>query len=831
MKTGIPQWRDFSFSFDALKEPIARLLSFLVKVREKKIPEDSTKVSTLEFSKSHNLHGAEEVTEIHSLVNAVKAEIKLQLEKLSYFLQEYTNFTKTRLLEIKLHVELLNDALKISDQKSSDQQVPFAVDTNGSMECSHIISLTCLKELGANPKDLMAHLITYELASIELMKEIRLLLEFVNSNLEHYSDFKVATNGIISQMAHQIQICEVSEVSSIISTLINMIAESSSDALIKDYLQKLEEIGEQCEKLINREFKNCDKIECPSITQREVSVLILLLALCTFMLICFVASNYVFDLVKDYTLDFMHITPIFRGYFLICLMFLGFGIDVYYWKKFSIDYQLCFGNIRSSSNVCQILITGLFFVLVGLTCLTIFILSVETSYLAIIIKNDILPMLCVALLLIYFIFPSSRNLNMLNFKGRIYFIYLMYECLITPLYLLADIGLLMFERFVSKKSLTCLSALIKKVEFRHMWFVGLFCSMIGPLRDIDYTICYAKNYQLDRVDKLEVCNSQRLSVLIIGMIPNTLRMMQCMRRIIVEKSKLQQFFNIIRFGFALTSAGLAFYYPSNKGLLVPWIIIAIISSLYSTYWDLKYCFGLIESDSIGLRRKFAINRAGVYYACIVLNFILRFAWVLSTSPELSKAFFVHSDFIIGISYSLEILRKTIWNYLRVEYEHIKNCKNLKVSNEPDLPLYAKKGNDGSYHLCIASQDNKPACDISLNKENCKLNESIIMIKNVSINETSDDETTDSDKSKVSSLLTMLSDYQENIKLDQDKLEDNHKIDFESRSHRPEELLEKISQFSKTSNTNIMCFNSEEQSSFLTSKHEELKRKLKAILKG
>ena len=38
---------------------------------------------------------------------------------------------------------------------------------------------------------------------------------------------------------------------------------------------------------------------------------------------------------------------------------------------------------------------------------------------------------------------------------------------------------------------------------------------------------------------------------------------------------------------------------------------------------------------------------------------------------------------------LELLRRAIWNFLRVEKEHINNCANFKSIDQLDLPFIIK----------------------------------------------------------------------------------------------------------------------------------------------
>ena len=38
------------------------------------------------------------------------------------------------------------------------------------------------------------------------------------------------------------------------------------------------------------------------------------------------------------------------------------------------------------------------------------------------------------------------------------------------------------------------SSIFIKCEFKHIWFMDQLTSLIGPIRDIEYTICYYTHY-------------------------------------------------------------------------------------------------------------------------------------------------------------------------------------------------------------------------------------------------------------------------------------------------------------------------------------------------
>lgn len=65
-----------------------------------------------------------------------------------------------------------------------------------------------------------------------------------------------------------------------------------------------------------------------------------------------------------------------------------------------------------------------------------------------------------------------------------------------------------------------------------------------------------------------------------------------------------------------------------------------------------------------------------YYFAIVEDLILRFGWTLSMS--LIEMGYIDREIIVSILSPLEVFRRFIWNYFRLENEHLNNCGNFRA---------------------------------------------------------------------------------------------------------------------------------------------------------
>lgn len=84
----------------------------------------------------------------------------------------------------------------------------------------------------------------------------------------------------------------------------------------------------------------------------------------------------------------------------------------------------------------------------------------------------------------------------------------------------------------------------------------------------------------------------------------------------------------------------------------------------------------------------------MYYCIICLDFVLRFAWVLTLVPPKSGAKFALPAYLTLVSTILEIFRRTIWGFLRLENEHRSNTAGFRRVDF--VPLHFSTGHAHGY---------------------------------------------------------------------------------------------------------------------------------------
>lgn len=123
-----------------------------------------------------------------------------------------------------------------------------------------------------------------------------------------------------------------------------------------------------------------------------------------------------------------------------------------------------------------------------------------------------------------------------------------------------------------------------------------------------------------------------------------------------------------------------------------WIIFCFISSCYTLIWDLKMDWGLFDKnagENTFLREGIVYPQKAYYYCAIVEDVILRFAWTIQISLTSMQIFPYAADIISTVFAPLEVFRRFVWNFFRLENEHLNNCGEFRAVRDISVaPLNA-----------------------------------------------------------------------------------------------------------------------------------------------
>ena len=382
-------------------------------------------------------------------------------------------------------------------------------------------------------------------------------------------------------------------------------------------------------------------------------VMFILIFLCSFI--------YFFYLNIDIDEDpeLRSVFPMYRTYGIICLYLWFIGLNIKTWEDIKINYRALFSFKINKNSIINIwLCASVFCSFLFLAFLLYFITRTPIGInFGLNLYNivDILPALIWLSLLLYFFCPFK----ILNYEGR---------------------------NNVKKLFSECIASILIPIEFKHIWFMDQLTSLIGPMRDIEYTFCYYSYYVNHFETRQLYCSSSRVVYLIIAIFPNLFRCLQVGRQMIDNQKVFPYIFNIGKYTFNIIVATFSFLSQFHQVFYFFWLANAFISGCYSSFWDLKMDWGYFEGcNNFPLRKKNKFKNKFLCILSIPIDIILRFLWMLSISPEIMSQY-IRPEFLALVLYTLEMIRRAIWNFIRVEFEHFELEKMYQISYYEELPL-------------------------------------------------------------------------------------------------------------------------------------------------
>uniref|UniRef100_A0A6Q2Z1U9 Xenotropic and polytropic retrovirus receptor 1a n=1 Tax=Esox lucius TaxID=8010 RepID=A0A6Q2Z1U9_ESOLU len=246
---------------------------------------------------------------------------------------------------------------------------------------------------------------------------------------------------------------------------------------------------------------------------------------------------------------------------------------------------------------------------------------------------------------------------------------------------------------------------VSGVEFADFWLADQLNSLGMVLMDLEYLICFY-SFQLswkqqDGLLQDGVCLSYSYGVrAVIQCLPAWFRFVQCLRRYrdskrafphLVNAGKYSTTFFVVTFT-ALYKTHKVTDHPDTQIFLYILIGCCVVSSCYTLIWDLKMDWGLFDrnaGDNTLLREEIVYPQKAYYYCAILEDVLLRFAWTIPLSLSTFSAIPSAADIVETVLAPLEVFRRFVWNFFRLENEHLNNCGEFRAVRDISVaPLNA-----------------------------------------------------------------------------------------------------------------------------------------------
>ncbi|KAJ0704206.1 putative SPX domain-containing protein [Helianthus annuus] len=343
------------------------------------------------------------------------------------------------------------------------------------------------------------------------------------------------------------------------------------------------------------------------------------------------------DLLKSAGRDqyMINIFPLYSLFVYIVLHMLMYAANIYFWKRFRVNYSYIFGFKPNTELGYKevLLLSSALLVLTLAAVLSNLEMEMDERTQSFTTLTELVPLCLVTVVLLIMICPF----NIMYRASRFFLIVTLWHCVCAPLY---------------------------KVHFPDFFLGDQMTSQVQLLRTVEFYICYY-GWETSRRDQTH-CIRQAFEHNDYDPAMNGLKYLSTIVAVVTRTIYVQRRGKTMRIIAA-----------SNSG----------VATIYNTYWDIVKDWGLLCKDSTNpwLRDKLILPNKSVYFVAMVMNVILRLAW-MQTVLDFHEAPWLHRSAMIFVIASLEIVRRGLWNFFRVENEHLNNVGKFRAFKSIPLPF-------------------------------------------------------------------------------------------------------------------------------------------------
>ncbi|XP_068641344.1 phosphate transporter PHO1 homolog 3-like [Aristolochia californica] len=359
--------------------------------------------------------------------------------------------------------------------------------------------------------------------------------------------------------------------------------------------------------------------------------------------------------------------PLYSFFGFIVLHMLMYAANIYFWRSYRVNYPFIFGFKQGSElGYRQVLLLSTSLAVMALAgVLANLDMEIDPKTMTYKTFTELVPLGLVTII----IFIAFCPFNIIYHSSRFFLLHCAFHCICAPLY---------------------------KVILPDFFLADQLTSQVQAIRGLEFYICYYGWGDFKR--RQNTCSTSTVYStfnFIVAVIPYWIRFLQCLRRMVEEKD-IMQGYNGLKYFSTIVAVVMRTAYDLNKGL--GWKVLAgvtsAIAALVSTYWDLVLDWGLLQRNSKNrwLRDKLLVRHKSVYFTAMVLNILLRFAWLQSVLNF--DVPFLHRKALVAIVASLEIIRRGIWNFFRLENEHLNNVGKYRAFKSVPLPFNYDEDDEG-----------------------------------------------------------------------------------------------------------------------------------------
>nr|CAH7755494.1 unnamed protein product [Callosobruchus chinensis] len=360
--------------------------------------------------------------------------------------------------------------------------------------------------------------------------------------------------------------------------------------------------------------------------------------------------------------DWLTVTRLYRGPFLIVEFLFLWGVNIYGWRSSGVNHVLIFEmdprNHLSEQHIIEM--AAIFGVLWSISVLS-FLYSDRLG-----VPAYANPLALLVLMVLFVVNPTKT----FRHEARFWTLRVLGKAFMAPLFY---------------------------VSFADFWVADQLNSLTTLFTDTQYLICFYltnPNWSVGAGKQNYFFTDSNYCVVnflgirtFMACLPPWFRFAQCLRRYRDTKETFPHIINAVKYStsfFAIIFSSLSKVYANDYAsgenpFLYLWIVSSLISSCYAYTWDIKLDWGLFDAkagDNKFLREEIVYSSTWFYYFGILEDFVLRFGWAFLIS--MTEMGYALENNMITILAPLEVFRRFMWNFFRLENEHLNNCGKFRA---------------------------------------------------------------------------------------------------------------------------------------------------------
>ncbi|KAJ6221713.1 hypothetical protein RDWZM_000258 [Blomia tropicalis] len=401
-----------------------------------------------------------------------------------------------------------------------------------------------------------------------------------------------------------------------------------------------------------------------------------------------VILSMTFNTTYNHQINFSVMCRLFRAPFFVCLFTILIGLNIYGWRTSGVNHVLIF-ELNPRDHISEQHLFEIAFVFAVIWTLSI----LGYLYAPLLQMNaNLFPLINIAVYVLFLCNPTRT----FKHSARFWLIRVLGRVFAAPFF---------------------------RVTFADFWLADQLNSLSILFSDFVYYICFYVNFYYNdddlNSDSANRCLFNSRTYLIFRAISTALpawfRFAQCLRRYrddhnrslfphVVNAGKYSTTFFVVIFS---TVTEITMEVKNDKissPVFSLWILSLIISSIYTYAWDIKMDWGLMEvtnhsNDNLLLREEIVYSSSIYYYLAYIEDFVGRTLWAFTIS--LNQVGNINTDLLTTLAATFELFRRFIWNFFRLENEHLNNCgefravRDISIAPIPHESPTNGGSNDGS----------------------------------------------------------------------------------------------------------------------------------------